>query len=79
MLHGCVQSYKKANSLFAQRSGFNEYAATNDLIVVYPQINDAEHAHCWDMLGWTGENFTTKEGVQSKAIYAMIKDLKKSK
>jgi hypothetical protein len=65
--------------LMAKRSGFLEYAATNDLIMVFPQINDPEHAHCWDMLGWTGPEFTTPEGIQSRAIASMMKDLKKSK
>merc|ERR1712147_560001 len=58
-LHGCIQSYRKGSMLVAKRSGFLEYAATNDIVVVFPQINDPEHGYCWDMIGWTGENFLT--------------------
>ena len=78
MLHGCIESYRKASKLWAERSGFLEYAASNDIVVVFPQTNWPEKAYCWDLQGWTGSGFTTKnEGVQTKAIFAMMADLKK--
>jgi len=61
--HGCIQSYRKVSMLFAKRTGFLEYAASNNIVVVFPQSNDAAHAYCWDNEGWTGPEFTTKKGL----------------
>ena len=48
MLHGCLQTHRKAGMLFAKRSGFLEYAATNEIVVIFPNTDDDAHAHCWD-------------------------------
>lgn len=70
--HGCIQSYIKATLRFAYESGFLEYAASNDIVVVFPQTNDPEHAFCWDFGGWTANGNDTviasKQGPQSQAI-----------
>lgn len=36
MFHGCNRSYRKATRLWAERTGFLEYAASNDIVVVFP-------------------------------------------
>ena len=47
--------------------GVREIAATNDMIVVYPQ------SFCWNMDGDIDEtNFETKDGLYPKALMAMI-------
>jgi hypothetical protein len=59
------------------RTGLLEYAATNDIVVVFPQIDNAYDQYCWDFKGVTNKDLFTKKGLQPQAIYAMIKDLKK--
>lgn len=40
-LHGCGMGYENIFLNFIELSGLNDYAVTNDLIVLYPQANGA--------------------------------------
>ena len=58
-------------------SGFNEYAVTNDLIILYPQVNGNawfNTYNCWDIGIQRGSDpyYATNHGYQPKAIKAMI-------
>lgn len=63
-------------------TGFERYAASNDLILLMPQV---EHNmirntfSCWDIGMYfgapSGDLYDTKESVQPKAIMAMIERL----
>jgi hypothetical protein len=55
-------------------SGINNYAVSNDLIVLYPQTKwttDNTWA-CYDTWGVTGDDYATKGGVQPSAIMKMV-------
>lgn len=39
VLHGCGQHYQNAFLGLVKYSGFNEYAVTNQMIILYPQAN----------------------------------------
>ncbi|SFZ73290.1 extracellular catalytic domain type 2 short-chain-length polyhydroxyalkanoate depolymerase [Chitinimonas taiwanensis] len=84
-LHGCQQYYDKIGDKFIKHTGYNRWADTNRLIVLYPQTvaDNSSHATaasgslpnpngCWDWVGWYGSNFAQKSGVQISAIKAMM-------
>ncbi|QNM98081.1 extracellular catalytic domain type 2 short-chain-length polyhydroxyalkanoate depolymerase [Chitinimonas koreensis] len=84
-LHGCQQYYGRIGDKFLRNTGYNRWADTNRLIVLYPQAtaDNASHATaasgslpnpngCWDWVGWYGNDFATRQGVQIAAIKAMM-------
>jgi hypothetical protein len=84
-LHGCLQGYASIGADFLNNTGYNRWADTNDIIVLYPQAvaDNTTHATaasgslanpngCWDWIGWYGADFDQKTGVQAKAIMAMV-------
>jgi len=56
-LHGCEQNRDKVGMTFIEGSGFARWAATNRLVVLFPQVS-ANHLlnpkGCWDWWGYTG-------------------------
>lgn len=51
-LHGCGQNYRYTYLALPKYSGFNEYAVTNDIIVLYPQTRGSwwyNPSSCWDI------------------------------
>ena len=73
--HGCRQSAKE----FAEGAGYNRWAETNRLIVLYPQVKASWWPYnprgCWDWWGYSGVNYATREGAQIRAIRAMLERL----
>ena len=62
-LHGCGG----LTDDFVTKSGYLNWAANNDFIVLFPAVND-----CWDLVGETGADFATKNGKQVIALMSMI-------
>ncbi len=58
------------------RTGYNEWADSNKLILLYPQIDPTtlpvNPQGCWDWWGFTGLNFQTRWGAQLAAVHAMV-------
>ena len=78
--HGCEQYAAKVGSAFYQQAGYNEWADTNHLIVLYPQtvattLTPFNPKGCWDWWGYTGDDYATKAGRQVSAVRAMINRL----
>lgn len=78
--HGCQQSSAFVGDAFAMEAGYNEWAETNRLIVLYPQVDSSKIAPmnpmgCWDWWGYTDENYATKAGAQIKVVKAMMDSL----
>jgi len=83
-LHGCMQTLDDVGDQFARLAGYNRWADTNRLIVLYPQVvKRAGWAFgswsfvwnpngCWDWWGYSGPLYHTKEGPQLRAVKAMI-------
>ncbi|MBK4735978.1 extracellular catalytic domain type 2 short-chain-length polyhydroxyalkanoate depolymerase [Noviherbaspirillum pedocola] len=77
-MHGCKQSYSAIGNAFITNSGLNEYADTNQLIVIYPQTIASSYSTsynpngCWDWWGYTGTNYPIKGGVQPSFIKAIV-------
>ncbi|CAF1638531.1 unnamed protein product, partial [Adineta ricciae] len=82
--HGCLQGYEKIGDKYVKNTGYNRWADTNNLIILYPQAVAttsrsatlrapfANMNGCWDWIGWYGTDFNVKSGKQSTAMKKMI-------
>lgn len=85
--HGCLQNAGEIGRRFVDGAGYNEWAASNRIVVLYPQTVRRyglawgsfrwllNPKGCWDWWGYTGENYHTRDGVQMRAVRAMIETL----
>ena len=83
-LHGCLQAREKIGESFVLHAGYNEWADTNHIIVLYPQTQSLGMRNpqgCWDWFGYLDSNPTVapsylwKSGKQIHAIKAMLDQL----
>ncbi len=71
-LHGCQMNEAAVGDAFARRSGLNAWAASNRLVVLYPQTGKTAVNACWDWWGYTGPGYLRADAPQMKAIVAML-------
>ncbi|MCW5624293.1 MAG: hypothetical protein KIT73_06225 [Burkholderiales bacterium] len=76
-LHGCKQAQEAVGDAFLRHAGYNRWADTNRLIVLYPQARATwgvplNPNGCWDWWGYTGAAYATRDGVQIRALRAMV-------
>lgn len=79
-LHGCNEMLNSLSGWnYMRRTGLNEYAVTNNLIIVYPQVAYALfRIPCFDFYGDVDQtNYLFKDSVQSVAFMNMIDRLAK--
>jgi hypothetical protein len=81
--HGCLQYQQLIADAFYAQAGYNRWAATNRIIVLYPQTIESNlipynPKGCWDWWGYTDSQFPTKNGKQIVAISKMIARLSES-
>ncbi len=80
-LHGCAMSATTIGLAFVQDSYLNNYADTNDMIVLYPQAQATAVINplgCWDWWGYLGAAdaaYPTRDGLQITAIMNMVRAL----
>ncbi|MCM0678518.1 PHB depolymerase family esterase [Micromonospora phytophila] len=77
-LHGCLQGYSSIGTAFVDRANLNQYADTNNLIVLYPQAttSGANPNGCWDWWGYLGaSNYPIKGGAQVETVMNMVRRL----
>ncbi|MFJ3256328.1 hypothetical protein ACIPK9_26270 [Streptomyces sp. NPDC086771] len=71
-LHGCMSDNKFVGDRFARESHLNEYADTNDLVILYPQTDISllrgNPQGCWDWWGYTGRDYAQKSAPQMRAV-----------
>jgi len=75
--HGCRQGAAAVGERFVRDVGYNRWADTNRLIVLYPQAIARywwvyNPRGCWDWWGYTGAGYATKEGAQIRAVLGMV-------
>jgi poly(3-hydroxybutyrate) depolymerase len=87
--HGCRQTTDEIGMRFVTDAGYNAWADSNRIIVLYPQIRSRSGPAlgswkfvmnpkgCWDWWGYTGANYHTRDGVQIKGVAAMVEHLAK--
>jgi poly(3-hydroxybutyrate) depolymerase len=78
--HGCRQGKAVLGDRFAREAGYNRWAESNRLIVLYPQAVASRFPTynprgCWDWWGYTGREYATREGAQIRAVSAMLERL----
>ena len=90
--HGCKQNVDAVGNDFIEHAGYNAWADTNDLIVIYPQTITRfgiglkfwkqkfvlNPQGCWDWWGYDSANYYKKEGPQMRAIKKMLDRLASS-
>lgn len=77
-LHGCLQYQGIIQDKFVRESGVNEWADTNNIIVLYPQATTMGLVNplgCWDWFAYTGLNFVLKSAPQMQAIMGMVSQI----
>jgi len=82
VFHGCLQTTQDIGDRFYTRTGYNQVAETNKIIVLYPQAEPSpvfpyNPQGCWDFWGYTSINplnpeFFRKSGTQMAAVKAML-------
>jgi poly(3-hydroxybutyrate) depolymerase len=82
-LHGCRQGAHDVGEAFVRTAGYNDWAAANDTIVLYPQVKPVRPnwllawlpdnpLGCWDWWGYSGPDYAVKSGAQIAALRAMV-------
>ncbi|MFO0324479.1 MAG: PHB depolymerase family esterase [Burkholderiales bacterium] len=71
-LHGCKQNLSEVGDAFARNAGFNRWADTNNIVVLYPQTGKGATNGCWDWWGYASKDYAKKNAPQMQAIVAMI-------
>lgn len=74
-LHGCKQNVATIGDKFVRNTGYNRWADSNNMIVLYPQTSTAATNSCWDWWGYDSANYAKKSGPQMAAIKAMVTKL----
>ena len=58
--HGCLQSEQTSGDAFYAHAGYNEWAESNGIIVLYPQAKAFDSGNpegCWDFWGYNGPDW----------------------
>jgi poly(3-hydroxybutyrate) depolymerase len=85
-LHGCRMSVEQIGERFVREAGYNRWADSNRLVVLYPQttprngpgFRDWRWSYvfnprgCWDWWGYTGPQYASRAGPQIRAVKAMV-------
>lgn len=80
--HGCRQGASAIGDRFYGHAGYNELADTNNIIVLYPQVEPSgiypyNPRGCWDFWGYSSldpfaPDYYTTNGAQIRAVRAML-------
>ena len=78
--HGCRQNAQAVGERFVREAGYNRWADSNRLIVLYPQTIARwwwvyNPRGCWDWWGYTGAGYATKAAPQMRAVLGMVERL----
>jgi hypothetical protein len=75
-LHGCLQSAARIGEAFVRHAGYNRWAESNRIVVLYPQAlaspQQGNGNGCWDWWGYDDAHYMWREGRQMAAIMRMI-------
>ncbi|TFW00534.1 PHA-depolymerase-like protein [Oxalobacteraceae bacterium OM1] len=74
--HGCAQNTEEVRDAFIRHGGYNAWADSNGLIVLYPQTSatPANPNACWNWLDFERDDpdYANKNGRQMRAVKGMI-------
>jgi poly(3-hydroxybutyrate) depolymerase len=74
-LHGCEQYQTAIGTKFVTEGGLEQWADTNNLVVLYPYAvtGSTNPNGCWDWWGYTNSSYALKSGPQMADVYTMTK------
>lgn len=72
VLHGCKQNLADVQQQYVRNTGYNRWADTNGIVVLYPQTGTGATNSCFDWWGYDNANYAKKAGPQMAAIKAMV-------
>ncbi|MES2263520.1 MAG: fibronectin type III domain-containing protein [Pseudomonadota bacterium] len=75
VVHGCQQDASKIQDKYYRDTGYNKWADTNNIVVLYPQSAPSSAGNpngCWDWWGYDDANYAKKSGRQMAAIKGMV-------
>ena len=72
VLHGCQQNVTLVQQQYVRNTGYNRWADTNNMVMIYPQTSTQATNSCWDWWGYDNANYAKKAGPQMAAIKAMV-------
>lgn len=78
VFHGCQQASEVIGDRFYRHTGYNDWAGTNHIIVLYPQavaLAGSNPNGCWDWWGYDSVDYYNKKGPQMAAVMAMVRRL----
>ncbi|MDJ0821244.1 MAG: hypothetical protein QNJ09_05445 [Paracoccaceae bacterium] len=80
-LHGCKQGRERIGDAYAVLTGYNQWAETNGIVVLYPQALTipapwwnwfgGNPNGCWDWWGFAGDDYLSQDAPQIAAIARM--------
>lgn len=78
--HGCTQQYDKIGTQYLSENGLNEWAESNNIVILYPQaapnlFNPQACFAWWQFSPMVSDAFATKDGVQISMFYNMMTNL----
>ena len=78
--HGCRQGSSFVGRAFVRNTGYNTWAESNDIVVLYPQVARSlimplNPQGCWDWWGYTGPGYATRDGAQVVTVRRMLEAL----
>lgn len=72
VLHGCQQNTAAIGQQYVRNTGYNRWADTNGIVLLYPQTSSSAVNGCWDWWGYDNAAYAKKSGPQMAAIKAMV-------
>ncbi len=75
VLHGCQQNVTLVQQQYVRNTGYNRWADSNNMVMLYPQTSTQATNSCWDWFGYDSANYAKKSGPQMAAIKAMVDQL----
>src|SRR4030095_6039586 len=77
VFHGCRQGRERLKDQFVREAGYNRWADSNRIVVLYPQVIARwwwlyNPRGCWDWWGYNGAQYHTKDGAKIRAVKAML-------
>ncbi len=87
--HGCMQGAQEIGETFVTHAGYNRWADSNRIVVLYPQAIMRRGwgpwpwptgfiynpNGCWDWWGYTGPSYHTRSGAQIQSVARMLQRL----
>lgn len=76
--HGCKQTIPEVQDAYYRQTGHNEWAETNNIVVIYPQVlvnNRLGNSQgCWDWWGYSGADYHLRKGGQMSVISELVQN-----